>query len=588
MPVWNKLEKTKGESHLANNVPIKPVNLVYGVDDRPPVFITLILALQHLMLMSASLIFPVLVVKATNGSPEEMQGLVSLSMIAGGVGTILQALKKGPVGSGYLAPEGGSEPFLPAAILAVKTGGYPLMLGMTIIAGLFEALLSRMMHRLRTVFPPEVAGVVVFMVGAAIIPVGVNLFFGVDTASPAMDPASLIVAVITFAVMVGTSIWGKGNLRQYCLLIGIIIGYFFSYLFGLFTPADFARLSSAAMIAFPYMGHVGWSFDMAVLFPFLIAGLCSALKCVGDVTTCQKINDAEWKRPDMNTISGGMLAEATKTVFGGLIGGMAHTTCSANIGLALATGATSRVIAYFAGGIFILMAFLPKLSVVFSIMPKPVMGATVIFCVTFMLLSGIQIFTSRMIDTRKTILIGSALIFGMSVDMLPVLYGSVHPILQPVVNSSLTLATVTVLILNLIFRLGIARKEKLEVLPGESNYKKIIDFMERQGGLWGARREVVYRAASAMNEFMESVVTLELTAEKVVMEVSFDEFNLDVNIHYQGELMEFPTARPTEEELLHDEKAFIKLSGFLMRNYADRIKADSNKGACYIQFHFDH
>ncbi|MCE5284666.1 MAG: hypothetical protein LLG02_02285 [Pelosinus sp.] len=80
----------------------------------------------------------------------------------------------------------------------------------------------------------------------------------------------------------------------------------------------------------------------------------------------------------MNIISGGMLAEATKTIFGGLIGGMAHTTCSANIGLALATGATSRVIAYAAGGIYIVLAFFPKLSVMFSIMPKPVMGATVI------------------------------------------------------------------------------------------------------------------------------------------------------------------------------------------------------------------
>ena len=45
--MWNKLKKTKGERHLANNAPIKPVNLVYGVDDRPPILITLILALQH-------------------------------------------------------------------------------------------------------------------------------------------------------------------------------------------------------------------------------------------------------------------------------------------------------------------------------------------------------------------------------------------------------------------------------------------------------------------------------------------------------------------------------------------------------------
>lgn len=573
---------------MANNAPVKPANLVYGVDDRPPLIITLMLAIQHVLLMSATLIFPVLVVQAVNGSPQEMQGLVSLSMVAGGVGTILQGLPKGPVGSGYLAPEGGSEPFLPAAILAVKTGGYPLMFGMTIVAGLFEALLSRMMHRLRILFPPEVAGVVVFMVGVAIIPVSVSLFFGVDSASSAKQTSSVTVAVITFAVIVGTSIWGKGNLRQYCMIIGIAVGYFFAYIFGLFTTSDFEQLSRASLVALPYTGHIGWSFDPAVLFPFLIAGICAALKCVGDITTCQKINDAEWKRPDMDTIGRGILAEASKTAFGGLIGGMAHTTCSANIGLSLATGATSRVIAYVAGGIFALLAFFPKLSALFSIMPEPVMGATLVFCVTFMLLSGIQIVVSRMIDTRKIIVIGSAIIFGVSVDMLPGLYSNVHPILQPLFNSSLTVATVTVLLLNLIFRLGIAKREKIDLTPGEDNYKKIVDFMEIQGGAWGARRDIVHRAASAMNEFMESVATLELTAEKVIMEVSFDEFNLDVNILYRGVLMEFSDTRPTEEELLHDENAFVKLSGFLLRHYADRIKSDSKDGTCHIQFHFDH
>jgi len=546
------------------------------------------LAIQHVLLMSAALIFPVLVVQSVNGTSQEVQGLVSLSMIAGGVGTILQGLKKGPVGSGYLAPEGGSEPFLPAAILAVKTGGYPLMSGMTVVAGLFEVLLSRMIRRLRILFPPEVAGVVVFMVGVAIIPVSVTLFFGVDNASDVKQTSSVIVAVITFAVMVGINIWGKGNMRQYCMIIGIIIGYFFAYIFGLFTTSDFEQLSRASLIALPYLGHIGWSFDPAVLFPFLIAGLCASLKCVGDITTCQKINDAGWKRPDLDTIGGGILAEATKTVFGGLIGGMAHTTSSSNIGLSLATGATSRVIAYAIGGIYALLAFCPKISVLFAIMPKPVMGATLIFCVTFMLLSGIQIVTSRMIDTRKIIVIGSAIIFGVSVDMLPGLYSNVHPVLQPLFNSSLTVATVTVLLLNLLFRLGIAKREKIDLAPGEDNYKKIVDFMEIQGGVWGARREVVGRAASAMNEFMESVATLELTSEKVIMEVGFDEFNLDVNIRYQGVLMEFPDARPTEEELLHDENAFIKLSGFLMRHYADRIKSDSKGGACYVQFHFDH
>lgn len=193
-----------------------------------------------------------------------------------------------------------------------------------------------------------------------------------------------------------------------------------------------------------------------------------------------------------------------------------------------------------------------------------------------------------MLDTRKILVIGTAIIFGLSVDMLPGLYSNLHPALQTLFNSSLTLATLTVLILNLIFRIGIAKKEKIELIPGEDNYKKIVNFMEIHGGAWGARREVIDRAVSAMHEFMESAAAMELTTEKITMEVSFDEFNLDVNIYYQGILIEFPDARPTEAELLTDENAFLKLSGFLMRQYADRIKSAKKESTCHIQFHFDH
>ena len=573
---------------MSLKVPVKPVNIRYGVDDRPPLFITLILALQHLLIISSGLLFPVLIAKSINSSSEVIQGLVSVSMIAAGVGTILQALKRGPVGSGYLAPEGGAEPFLPAAFMALQAGGYPLLFGMTIIAGLFEALISRVIHRVRFLFPPEVTGVVVFMVGASIIPISIKLFYGVNNTSAPISGSSILVGAVSFAFMVGTNIWGRGNLRQYCLLIGICVGYSLSYILGFFSQADFEQLRQSSWIALPHMINLRWSFDVTLLAPFLIAALCSSLKCIGDITTCQKINDAEWKRPDTHNISKGILAESVKTIIGGVIGGLAHTTCSSNIGLSVATGATSRIIAYVTGGLFILMAFFPKFAVFFAIMPAPVMGATMIFCVSFMLLSGIQIIMSRMIDTRKTIVIGTALIFGISVDMLPGLYSSVPPALQPLFSSSLTLATVSVLLLNLIFRIGVAQKINVELFPTGDNHKKIFDFMERQGGAWAARREVVFCAASAMNEFMESATTLELTTGPVNMEVFFDEFNLNVNISYHGVLMEFPNERPTEHELLHDENAFINLSGFLMRHYADRIKADSKHGTCSIQFHFDH
>jgi xanthine/uracil permease len=77
-----------------------------------------------------------------------------------------------------------------------------------------------------------------------------------------------------------------------------------------------------------------------------ITSICSTLKTVGDLVTCQKINDADWKRPDMKNISSGIFVDGLGGIIPGLIGGFGQSTSSANVGLSIASGATSKKIAY--------------------------------------------------------------------------------------------------------------------------------------------------------------------------------------------------------------------------------------------------
>ena len=84
--------------------------------------------------------------------------IVSLGMIALAISTVLQAIWKGPVGSGYLAVPVFSAIYLAPALLAAKTGGLPAVFGMTMFAGLVEVILSRSLRRLRALFPPAISG----------------------------------------------------------------------------------------------------------------------------------------------------------------------------------------------------------------------------------------------------------------------------------------------------------------------------------------------------------------------------------------------------------------------------------------------
>src|SRR4030095_834293 len=103
-------------------------------------------------------------------------------------------------------------------------------------------------------------------------------------------------------------------------------------------------------------------------------------------------------------------------------------------------------------------------------------GAILIYVTCYMILAGIQVITSRMLDARRIFVVGIALIFGLSVDMVPGLYRDVPELIQPLFSSSLSISTVLVVLLNLLFRLGITKRQLLELIPGVDGSQKVFAF----------------------------------------------------------------------------------------------------------------
>lgn len=569
-------------------MPRKPVNLIYGVDDKPGWGTTLALGFQHICVQSIAFILPVIIIDAIGGTAAQAQNLICMAMIASGVATILMALHKGPVGSGYFCPLVNGPAFLAASLMAAKTGGLSLLFGMTAVGGVFEALFSRIVARLRAFFPAEVTGTVVTMVGIEVIGISVPKFLGVDRFHPEPSLKATLVAVFTFLAMAGFTVWGRGKFRLFAVLWGMALGYLAAGCTGLLTVDTLRQIVRAPLFHLPGFGQFGMSFGTVLLVPFIAAALSSALKTMGDVTTCQKINDADWKRPDMQSISRGVLACAIGNLFSGCVGALGQSVSSSNIGLSIASGATSRRIAVANGGILIFLAFLPRLAEVFVVMPTPVMGASLIFAIGFMLLAGIQIITSRMIDARKTFVIGTSLILGLSVEICPGLYDQLPLALSPLFHSALAVCALSAIFLNLLFRIGVAKHKTITLQPGTNVSDILFEFMEQQGAVWGARKEVVYAAMAAMNEFMEAVSAGELTAQPVTMDVRFDEFNLDVAGRYTGMPIEFPAHKPTREEMRRDPAAGGRLAGYLIKQYADRVSTRTENGVCVVDLHFVH
>jgi NCS2 family nucleobase:cation symporter-2 len=128
----------------------------------------------------------------------------------------------------------------------------------------------------------------------------------------------------------------------------------------------------------------------------------------------------------------------------------------------------------------------------------------------------------------------------------------------------------------------------LELVPGPDAQNELFGAMQKHGGLWGARKDIIDRALSALNEFIEAAAVRKLAPDKVDIKVSFDEFNLDADISYQGDLMCFPDTQPSPEELLADETRVAELSAFLIGRYVDSMKSWTRDGKCFIHLHLDH
>ncbi len=566
----------------------KPPDLIYGVDDEVPLPTCILLGLQHTFQVTTAIAFALMVIHGFSGTDAEAAFFISMSLLAGGIATILQALNRRGIGSGYFAPAVCEPAYITASLLAAKMGGLPLVFGMTALSGLFEIALSRFVQRLRFIFTPEVTGLVVAMVGLSIIPVAVPNFLGLKEGHSTIDPTVLLVSLITFGTMVSITIWSRGRAKLYSVLIGMIVGYAASYLLGILGPEQIQRVFNAPVVDMPNFSLLRWSFDPFLVIPFAISSLCASVKTLGNITTCQKINDLDWKRPQMQSIKQGLLSDGISMSLSGLLGGMGQSTASSNIGLSLATGATSRKIAYSTGGILIALAFLPRIAEIFVIMPQPVMGATPIFAVCFIVIIGLQMMMSRMMDSRKIFILGISLIFGLSVMSLVNVYSQIpNPWLRPFFSSTLYLATLLAIVLTILFRLGLAKKVQLILEPGKSTSDEIFSFMEAQGAAWGARREVIYRAISALNEIAETVTLLHLAEEKMVVDVKFDELNLDLSVQYHGKPFPLRDRSRSDPDFI-DEGDQSRLSFGLIRRLADKVNSDCKDGVCRVMLHFDH
>jgi hypothetical protein len=184
---------------------------------------------------------------------------------------------------------------------------------------------------------------------------------------------------------------------------------------------------------------------------------------------------------------------------------------------------------------------------------------------------------------------------GSAVFMLPELTSRLSPELEPLLGSGLMVGTLCAIILNLLFRIGIARQAECD-LDTQLPAAQATGFLEDRGADWGARREVIVRAGVAVGEALEALRQAGAMDGPARLKACFDEETLSLTLSYPGRAVGLAALQPFDARALLEmdddapalDAAMANLSGVLIRNLADRVDSRAGAGQAELRLQFNH
>ena len=414
----------------------------------------LLFSIQHVLSMFVGIVTPPLVVSSALGLSLEDSGLlVSMALLASGIGTLVQIHGIGPVGSRMLSVQGTSFTFVPVAIAAGKAGGLPLIFGLTALCAPIEVLISRSLSSLRRWFPPIVTGTVVTLIGCSLIGIGMTDLAGGFGAENLGAPLNLLLGLAVLAVILCLGSWNEGRFASISIGTGLVLGYLVAFAIGM---VDLTAVSEAPVFRIPRPLAYGLTIDPILILPWAVAYLVSALETMGDLTATSKVSREPVDGPIFRErVEAGIAADGVSSLLAGALGSLPTTSFSQNNGVIQLTGVAARTVGYGVGGILIVLALFPKLGAMLSVMPKPVLGGATVLMFATVAVAGISIASGDKLTPRKEKILAVSLALGLGVSMVPNATAQLAEIGNPILRSfgvlaqsGLAIGTLTAVFLN--------------------------------------------------------------------------------------------------------------------------------------------
>ncbi|HDY8038503.1 TPA: uracil-xanthine permease family protein [Vibrio vulnificus] len=442
--------------------PTRKTDLIYQLNDRPPLPQTLFAALQHLLAMFVAVITPSLIIcQALGVSAEQTNTIISMSLFASGISSFIQIRTFGPIGSGLLSVQGTSFNFLGPIIgagLALKAGGASVesmmaaIFGTILVASFAEILLSRVLEYARRIITPLVSGIVVTLIGLTLIQVGLVSMGGGyaalgDGTFGSLDKLALAGTVLGLIVLLNRA--KNPYVRVASIVIAMLVGYVMAYFMG--TVDTRQASSSSALVALPIPMQFGLSFDWSLFIPLVLIFLITALEAIGDITATSEVSGEPVKGPVyMKRIKGGVLADGLNSAIAAVFNSFPNSTFSQNNGVILLTGVASRYVGYFIAGMLVLLGLFPGVASFVQLIPEPVLGGATIVMFGTIAAAGVRIISRVDLDRRAILIMALSFSMGLGIAQKPEILQFMPEFIKSIFSSGVAAGGITAIVLNLL------------------------------------------------------------------------------------------------------------------------------------------
>lgn len=571
----------------------RPDHIAFGVDDPLPARLALGLALQQLAFLGALMVIPDIYARASGlPEPEGFLNIAAATLLVSALVIVLQVRALGRLGAGYYYPLQATGAVLPAMYLvaSLPSAGLDAVFGMVWVIGLTQLAFSLLIMRLRNVFTTEVSGVAVLLIGLGLGSLGLEQMFGPQSHGQPLTRGALLAGALALATMVGCNVWARGLVKLLAPLVGLLSGLAFSLALDL-LPASVQAWQALGWLRLPQLPAFGWRFEAAAIVPYAVTGFALALTSLGTQTIVQRSADADWVRPHLRPLARGVRAEGVAHLFAALVNGLPLAASGGAVSLAAASGSASRYLGYWTAGLLLLAALVPKLIGAWLLLPAPVIGALLLYLATFTALSGLQLIASRMLDNRRVLAVGLGLVVGTGMPLVQSTIQQLWPATAYVALSGLAAGVCVTVLMSSLFRIGIRQGARQRFALSSTTLDDIIEFLERQGKLWGARHEPVRRAEQVGWQVVEALTSHRLVADppnQIEIETDFDEYVFTLVVRYRGRLLPLPRQAPSAEALMASTEAELQMAGFLVARAAHSARASrSADGLCTLRLSFE-